>query len=109
MSHELRTPLASIKQGISLLHDRVAGPIPDKQKRLFAILSEETNRLIDLVNSILEFSKMEAGMMPFSLKPDDFPALVSKVINEMTPLVEAKKVQSGWISVMKRPYLLSGR
>ena len=30
--------------------------------------------------------------MPFSLKPDDFPALVRKVINEMTPLVEAKKV-----------------
>lgn len=93
MSHELRTPLASIKQGINLLRDRVAGPIPDKQKRLFAILSEETNRLIDLVNSLLELSKMEAGMMPFSLAPDHLPALVSKVINEMAPLVEAKKVK----------------
>ncbi len=92
MSHELRTPLASIKQGISLLRDRAAGPVPDKQKRLFIILTEETNRLIELVNSILELSKMEAGMMPFALKYDDLPTLVRKVVNEMTPLVEAKKV-----------------
>lgn len=93
MSHELRTPLASIKQGISLLRDRVAGPMPDKQKRIFTILSEETNRLIEIVNTILELSKMEAGMMPFALRYDDLPALVRRVVDEMMPLIEAKKVQ----------------
>jgi len=92
MSHELRTPLASIKQGISLLRDRAGGPVPEKQKRLFTILSEETNRLIDLVNSLLELSKMEAGMMPFSLNQENFPSLVRRVITEMAPLIEAKKV-----------------
>lgn len=93
MSHELRTPLASIKQGISLLRDGVGGPMPDKQKRLFTILSEETNRLIDLVNSLLELSKMEAGMMPFVFNQENLPSLVRQVVTEMTPLVEAKKVR----------------
>jgi two-component system, NtrC family, sensor histidine kinase GlrK len=92
MSHELRTPLASIKQGISLLRDRMGGSMPEKQKRLFAILSEETSRLIDIVNSLLEFSKLEAGMLPFALRKDDLPALVQKVIGEMAPLIEAKKI-----------------
>lgn len=92
MSHELRTPLASIKQGISLLRDGAGGPIPEKQKRLFAILSEETNRLIDLVNSLLELSKMEAGMMPFTFKEENLQSLIRRVVTEMTPLVEAKKV-----------------
>lgn len=92
MSHELRTPLASIKQGISLLRDGAAGPMPDKQKRLFAILSEETNRLIDLVNSLLELSKMEAGMMPFAFARENIQSLIHRVVMEMTPLVEAKKI-----------------
>jgi len=93
MSHELRTPLASIKQGITLLRDYVAGPVTEKQKRLFTILSEETNRLIELVNSVLELSKMEAGMMSFTLKEENLPFLVRGVLREMTPLVEAKKVR----------------
>jgi two-component system sensor histidine kinase GlrK len=92
MSHELRTPLASIKQGISLLRDGAGGPIPDKQKRLFAILSEETNRLIDLVNSLLELSKMEAGMMPFTFGKESIQSLIRRVVVEMTPLVEAKQI-----------------
>lgn len=93
MSHELRTPLASIKQGISLLRDGAGGPIPDKQKRLFAILSEETNRLIDLVNSLLELSKMEAGMMPFTFGKENIQSLIQRVVLEMTPLVEAKNIR----------------
>ncbi len=93
MSHELRTPLASIKQGITLLRDGAGGPIPDKQKRLFTILSEETNRLIDLVNSLLELSKMEAGMMPFTFARESIQSLIRRVVVEMTPLVEAKKIR----------------
>ena len=68
MSHELRTPLTSIKEGISLLKEGVGGTISDKQKRLLTILTLETNRLIDLVNSLLDLSKMEAGMMTYTFE-----------------------------------------
>ena len=66
MSHELRTPLTSIKQGITLLQQGFDGEMPDKQKKLLTILSQETHRLIEMVNSLLDLSKMEAGMMTYN-------------------------------------------
>jgi two-component system, NtrC family, sensor histidine kinase GlrK len=92
MSHELRTPLTSIKEGISLLREGVGGAIPEKQKRLLAILSEESKRLIDLVNSVLDLSKMDAGMMTYAFEPGNLTPLIERAATEMIPLVEAKKI-----------------
>jgi two-component system sensor histidine kinase GlrK len=92
MSHELRTPLTSIKEGISLLQDGVGGAVPEKQKRLLAILSQESRRLINLVNSVLDLSKMEAGMMTYSFEPGSLGPLIERATAEMIPLIEAKKI-----------------
>jgi two-component system sensor histidine kinase GlrK len=92
MSHELRTPLTSIKEGISLLQDGAGGAISDKQKRLLVILSEESKRLIELVNSVLDLSKMEAGMMTYTFEKTSLVPLIEKTMMEMGPLVEAKKI-----------------
>jgi two-component system sensor histidine kinase GlrK len=92
MSHELRTPLTSIKEGIGLLRDGVGGTISDKQKKLLAILSEESKRLIDLVNSLLDFSKMEAGMMTYSFGQASLTPLIERATTEMIPLIESKKI-----------------
>jgi two-component system sensor histidine kinase GlrK len=92
MSHELRTPLTSIKEGINLLREGVGGAIPEKQKRLLAILSEESKRLIDLVNSLLDLSKMEAGMMTYIYEPGSLAPLIERAATEMIPLVEARKI-----------------
>ncbi len=93
MSHELRTPLTSIKEGIALLQEEAAGPITEKQKKLLAIVAQESRRLIDLVNSSLDLSKMEAGMMIYRFEQADFVFLIDKVIVEMGPLVQAKKIR----------------
>ncbi len=92
MSHELRTPLTSIKEGISLLKEGVGGTVTEKQKRLLAILSEESKRLIDLVNSLLDLSKMEAGMMTYAFEPGSIVPLIGRATTEITPLIEAKKI-----------------
>ncbi len=93
MSHELRTPLTSIKEGIGLLQDGAGGPITEKQERLLKILSQETRRLIDLVNSLLDLSKMEAGMMEYRFGLEDIALLARAVVAETAPLTEAKKLQ----------------
>ncbi len=93
MSHELRTPLTSIKEGIALLQEGAAGPVTEKQKKLLAIVAQESRRLIDLVNSSLDLSKMEAGMMIYNFEKADLALLINKVIVEMGPLVETKKVR----------------
>jgi two-component system sensor histidine kinase GlrK len=92
MSHELRTPLTSIKEGISLLKDGVGGTVPDRQKRLLTILTLETNRLIELVNSLLDLSKMEAGMMTYTFEKGPLAPLIQRAMTEMVPLVESKKI-----------------
>jgi two-component system sensor histidine kinase GlrK len=93
MSHELRTPLTSIKEGTGLLLEGVGGATTEKQRKLLTILAEESNRLIGLVNSLLDFSKMEAGMMTYSFEKASLAPLIKKAVGEITPLVEAKGIQ----------------
>jgi two-component system, NtrC family, sensor histidine kinase GlrK len=93
MSHELRTPLTSIKEGINLLKEGVGGTISDKQKRLLTILTLETNRLIDLVNSLLDLSKMEAGMMTYTFERGALAPLIERALMEVVPLVESRKIR----------------
>jgi len=93
MSHELRTPLASIKEGISLLKDGIGGTSADKQAKLLNILTMETNRLIGHVNSFLDLSKMEAGMMTYHFEQGSLHPLIKRAMMEIVPLVEAKKIK----------------
>ncbi len=94
MSHELRTPLTSIKEGTTLLLEGVGGETNDKQKRLLRIIAEESNRLIDLVNSILDLSKMEAGMMTYNFVLADITPLINKAAVEIEPLARAKNIKT---------------
>jgi two-component system sensor histidine kinase GlrK len=93
MSHELRTPLTSIKEGTGLLLDGVGGAITDKQQKLLGILAEESNRLISLVNSLLDLSKMEAGMMAYEFTVSNVDPLLKRAVAEIAPLLEAKQIR----------------
>lgn len=100
MSHELRTPLTTIKESTNLFIEGLrGGEATEKEKRLLTIINEECNRLINLVNTLLELSKMEAGMMDYHFTRSDLNPLISKVVMEMGPLAETKdieiKTQSG--------------
>lgn len=93
MSHELRTPLTSIKEGIGLLQEGAGGVVTEKQQRLLTILTEESNRLIGLVNSLLDIAKMEAGMMTYQFNHEDLVPLIQRSIQEIAPLMESKKIK----------------
>ncbi len=92
VSHELRTPLTSIKEGTSLLLEGISGEVNENQEKLLKIIARESNRLIELVNSSLDLSKMEAGMMVFHFSPADIIPLIHKAVEEIEPLAMAKKV-----------------
>jgi two-component system sensor histidine kinase GlrK len=93
MSHELRTPLTSIKEGTNLFLEGKGGEVTERQKRLLTIVSEESNRLIQLVNSLLDLSKLEAGIAAFQFLKDDLAPLITRVIREIEPLAEAKGIR----------------
>jgi two-component system sensor histidine kinase GlrK len=93
MAHELRTPLSSIKAGINLLAKNFDRWDVEKKERVLVIVSEECNRLIGLVNSLLDLSKMEAGMITFERVSAEMEPLIDKAIAEIEPLVAAKKIR----------------
>ena len=92
MSHELRTPLTSIKEGTNMILEGVGGDITAKQEKLLKIIAEESNRLITLVNSTLDLSKMEAGMLKYNFTEASLVPLIQKAVTEVLPLAESKKI-----------------
>jgi two-component system sensor histidine kinase GlrK len=92
ISHELRTPLTSIKEGTTMLIDGLGGEVSEKQQRILRIIIQESNRLIELVNSLLDLSKMEAGMLTYQFSPAELNNLVDKSLAVLAPLAEAKKI-----------------
>lgn len=92
MAHELRTPLASIKEGTNLLLKGIGEEHNEKRRTVLTVIAEESNRLIDLVNSLLDLSKMEAGMMALNLEISDIRSLINKAVSGMEPLAMAKNV-----------------
>jgi PAS domain S-box-containing protein len=67
ISHELRTPLTSIAGSLALISGGAAGEIPSKAARLVGIARQNSERLIRLINDILDLEKAEAGKLDFSL------------------------------------------
>ncbi len=84
VSHELRTPLTSIKGALGLLAAGVGGDVSSKHKAMIEIANKNSDRLMMLINDILDLEKIESGMMEFDFGPISVAEL-------MTEAVEANK------------------
>ena len=88
VSHELRSPLTSIRGAADLLRDGVPGPLTEKQERLMDIVAQSSERLLRLVNQILDMSRLRAGLVELDRKPLDFVWLLDQVVEELHPRAE---------------------
>lgn len=80
VSHELRTPLTSIRGSLSLIMGGVTGEVPDRAKSLIEIAYKNSERLVLLINDILDIEKIESGNMDFHLQPVELIPLVEQAI-----------------------------
>ncbi|HEY6257370.1 MAG TPA: ATP-binding protein [Xanthobacteraceae bacterium] len=80
VSHELRTPITSIVGSLGLLVGKAAGNLPEPASRLLAIALKNSQRLTQLVNEILDLSKMESGEVDFRLKNVDIRSVAEQAI-----------------------------
>jgi len=92
VSHELRTPLTSIRAYLDSLRDDLERPGLEAPLRFVGILDEETRRLSDLIDSVLQFSQLERGSNPMEFKSLDAREPVRIASEALSPLAEAKKV-----------------
>jgi PAS domain S-box-containing protein len=84
VSHELRTPLTSIRGSLGLLEGGVAGELPAKARELVRIARNNSDRLIRLINDILDLDKVEAGRLELHREVIDVGSLVEAVAVEMS-------------------------
>lgn len=92
LSHEIRTPLTSIRESVNMVGEEVMGPITDRQRRFLEIAGSEIGRICDLLNHLMQASRLEPGALKLEFKPVDSVALVSSSIESLKPAAEAKDI-----------------
>ncbi len=90
MSHELRTPLHTIIGFSELLAEELEGPLNDKQRRFVQHVHKDSLHLLELINDILDISKIEAGRLELRREAFDFASLVAESLASVRALAEAK-------------------
>jgi signal transduction histidine kinase len=96
VSHELRTPLTSIAGALELVHAGVTGTLPPQAKEMVRIAHQNSQRLIRLVNDILDIEKIESGRMSFDLAPLALAPLVERAVSETRAFGQSLGVRLGF-------------
>ncbi len=81
VSHELRTPLTSIAGSLGLLAGGAAGPLPEKAGRLIQIAQANSQRLVRLINDILDIEKIESGKLRLEMASLDLRDIAARAVD----------------------------
>ncbi|MBT5516683.1 PAS domain S-box protein, partial [Candidatus Peregrinibacteria bacterium] len=90
-SHQLRTPLSAMKWLAEMLLNNDAGELNDKQRELLTDINTSNERMISLVNSLLNIARIESGRIMVEPKPTNLKDLVDKILKEIRQAISAKK------------------
>lgn len=93
MSHELRTPLNSIIGFTSIINSGLAGPVNEEQKKQLTMVLKSSKHLLNLINDVLDISKIEAGQLEVEQKSFDLLASINRAIDIVKPLLDKKGLQ----------------
>lgn len=93
VSHELRTPLTSINGALGLLANRVVGVLPDKAQSLVDIAKSNSERLIAIVNDILDIERLESGQINIQLEVLELLPLLRLAIGQNEGYAERYRVR----------------
>jgi PAS domain S-box-containing protein len=92
VSHELRTPLNGIIGFSELMYDAKLGPVSEDHKDVLSDILTSARHLLQLINDVLDLSKVEAGRMEFHPEPTRIDTLVYEVRDVVRPLAEKKRL-----------------
>jgi signal transduction histidine kinase len=109
MSHELRTPLNSIIGYTEMLNDGVYGPLTDKQRDRLDRVTRNGQHLLQLINDILDLSKIEAGRMELAVEPVDVNQVIEACVATLEPLAQKKGLELVRLIPNDLPMILADR
>lgn len=93
VSHELRTPLALILSPLESILSGKYGPTSPAQQRFLHTIHNNSVRLLQLVNGLLDFSKSEAGKMNVHREPTDMAILITTILNDFESILGGKQIE----------------
>ncbi|MFT5718959.1 MAG: CheY-like chemotaxis protein, partial [Oleiphilaceae bacterium] len=103
MSHELRTPLNSLLILAGLLAKNKQGTLTEDQVDSAQVIQKSGQHLLQLINDILDLSKIEAGHMDVTIAPTEIPLLSQALQQRFTPLVKEKSLDFNVVMVNELP------
>lgn len=92
VSHELRTPLTAIRGSLGLLAGGIYDQKPEKGRRMVQVAAEQTDRLVRLINDILDFQRLESGKIMLEMQCCDAESLVLQSVEAMRPCAEEQQI-----------------
>ncbi len=92
MSHELRTPLHTIIGFAELLSEEIEGPLNEKQRRFVGHIHRDSLHLLELINDILDLSRIEAGRLDLRPEVFDIASAIEEVMATIRPQAAAKSL-----------------
>ena len=92
MSHELRTPLNAIIGFTGILLQELAGPLNEEQRKQLTMVQNSSRHLLDLINDVLDISKIEAGQLNLSFASFELRTSIEKMVALVSPMAEKKGI-----------------
>ena len=100
VSHELRTPLTSIRGALGLVSGGITGELPKEAKEYIDIALSNSDRLVRLINDILDMEKMQSGSMDFRLESAELRAAIQSAVTSNESFASAHRVRLSLVSAI---------
>lgn len=100
--HDLRAPLTSIMNGVMMLQRGIVGPVNEQQQELLKIAYQGSQTMLQLINTLLDISKLEQGQMALDLKPLPIFSVIDQAIERLQSLADSRHIT---IEQRLAPYL----
>lgn len=93
LSHEIRSPITATKGALGLLHNQAAGELPPKAQELVSLAERNIDRILRLVNEVLDLEKVEAGLFTLEESPVDLVRICQETLQSIETMGASKAVR----------------
>ncbi|HBN07352.1 MAG TPA: hypothetical protein DD435_01465 [Cyanobacteria bacterium UBA8530] len=109
VSHEMRTPLNGIQGFASILEDEILGKLNEQQRQALSRILEGSEKLLDLVNDLLDVARNQAGKFDVQLEEIEYSSLVEEVMASLQPVADGKRISFSEEVEVSEPVSLDGK